>query len=61
MAAQASRISRTADRIEDDHGCGPLTVRDRCVNPDIDTAIGMAEDSITAARLPWIAAPILFR
>jgi hypothetical protein len=38
-----------------------MTVRDRCVNPDIDTAIGMAEDSITAARLPWIAAPILFR
>ena len=60
MTPQASRIIRTADSIEDDVA-GPLTVRDRCVNPDIDTAIGMAEDSITAAGLPWTAAPILFR
>jgi len=36
-------------------------MRDRCVNPDIDAAIGMAEDSTTAARPPWTIAPILFR
>jgi hypothetical protein len=43
------------------YGCGPLTVRDRCVKPDIDTAIGMAEDSIAAPRPRWTVAPILFR
>jgi len=42
-------------------GCGPLTVRDRCVHTDIDAAIGMAQDSITTTRPPSTAAPVLFR
>jgi hypothetical protein len=38
-----------------------LAVCDRCVSPNIDTAVRMAQDSITAATPPWTVAPILYR
>jgi len=42
-------------------GCGPLTVRDRCVHTYIDAAIGMAQDSTTTTRPPFTFAPVVFR
>ena len=42
-------------------GCSPLTVRDGCISRDVDTAIGMAQDGITAAKTPWTTTPILLR